>query len=249
MQISQLLVFALAAPAIALPSLAAAPRGHAFQAPKSTDSRSPCPLLNSLANHGYLPRDGRNITVPDLGNAINAALNWSTELGTFPGSRALALLGVSVIDLEDLSDRPTGLEHVASLSRADDSDKILPSRVLRVFEDSSDPKFITPKSLGASRKRLQDASPPLTATVQNVAMGESALLIMMSALNTVPASTDAGVDYANFKGRKDLAYVLLTQHRLPYELGWKPSSRLVALADFVPFSAAVTAAYNAALGA
>jgi hypothetical protein len=28
----------------------------------ANSSRSPCPMLNTLANHGYLPRDGKNIT-------------------------------------------------------------------------------------------------------------------------------------------------------------------------------------------
>jgi hypothetical protein len=32
--------------------------GYEFQAPKSSDSRGPCPGLNLLANYGYLPRDG-----------------------------------------------------------------------------------------------------------------------------------------------------------------------------------------------
>ncbi|KAF7362906.1 Cloroperoxidase [Mycena venus] len=40
------------------------PDPHAFIPAKSTDLRAPCPGLNTLANHGYLPRDGRNITVP-----------------------------------------------------------------------------------------------------------------------------------------------------------------------------------------
>ncbi|EEB95895.1 hypothetical protein MPER_05065, partial [Moniliophthora perniciosa FA553] len=37
---------------------------HQFQAPSETDLRSPCPGLNTLANHGFLPRNGSNITVP-----------------------------------------------------------------------------------------------------------------------------------------------------------------------------------------
>ena len=32
--------------------------GYPYMAPKATDSRGPCPGLNTLANHGYLPRDG-----------------------------------------------------------------------------------------------------------------------------------------------------------------------------------------------
>ncbi|KAA8913359.1 Chloroperoxidase [Sphaerosporella brunnea] len=31
---------------------------HAWQAPGPNDKRGPCPALNSLANHGYLPRNG-----------------------------------------------------------------------------------------------------------------------------------------------------------------------------------------------
>ncbi|KAK6346921.1 hypothetical protein TWF696_007021 [Orbilia brochopaga] len=34
--------------------------------PEITDLRSPCPVVNSLANHGYLPRDGRNVTTDDF---------------------------------------------------------------------------------------------------------------------------------------------------------------------------------------
>ncbi|KAM0355662.1 hypothetical protein ACHAPU_000047 [Fusarium lateritium] len=30
------------------------------------DVRGPCPLINSLANHGYLPRDGRNVHVEEV---------------------------------------------------------------------------------------------------------------------------------------------------------------------------------------
>ncbi|KAF4973781.1 hypothetical protein FZEAL_9228 [Fusarium zealandicum] len=30
------------------------------------DIRGPCPLINSLANHGYLPRDGRNVRVEEI---------------------------------------------------------------------------------------------------------------------------------------------------------------------------------------
>lgn len=38
---------------------------HQYEAPGPNDSRSPCPALNTLANHGYLPRDGKNIR-PDV---------------------------------------------------------------------------------------------------------------------------------------------------------------------------------------
>ena len=38
------------------------------------DLRAPCPGLNALANQGYLPRDGKNITHPRLEAALMEAL-------------------------------------------------------------------------------------------------------------------------------------------------------------------------------
>lgn len=70
------------------------PHNHVWLAPSATDQRSPCPGLNtcacfslrfhffharatlcSLANHGYLPRNGKGITVPDI---MNASIGSST---------------------------------------------------------------------------------------------------------------------------------------------------------------------------
>lgn len=40
---------------------------------KPTDKRSPCPMINCLANHGYIPRDGRNIHAHELYAAVKQA--------------------------------------------------------------------------------------------------------------------------------------------------------------------------------
>ncbi|KAI9258528.1 Chloroperoxidase [Sporodiniella umbellata] len=37
---------------------------------KDSYLRSPCPMLNTLANHGFIPRDGRNIAPTDFFNAL-----------------------------------------------------------------------------------------------------------------------------------------------------------------------------------
>lgn len=43
---------------------------HPYQPPPPGASRGPCPALNTLANHGFLPRDGRNITADQLFEAV-----------------------------------------------------------------------------------------------------------------------------------------------------------------------------------
>lgn len=53
---------------------AAIPAVGQFQAPTSTDIRGPCPGLNALSNHGYLPRDGKNIHVTDIVLAMDKQL-------------------------------------------------------------------------------------------------------------------------------------------------------------------------------
>ncbi|RCI09490.1 hypothetical protein L249_3968 [Ophiocordyceps polyrhachis-furcata BCC 54312] len=46
---------------------------HAFMPPRPDDRRGPCPGLNALANHGYLPRDGVG-TVDDFVRATNEGM-------------------------------------------------------------------------------------------------------------------------------------------------------------------------------
>ncbi|KAK1246486.1 hypothetical protein MKX08_000288 [Trichoderma sp. CBMAI-0020] len=42
------------------------PGFYDWQPPGPEDSRGPCPALNSLANHGFLPHSGKNITAIDI---------------------------------------------------------------------------------------------------------------------------------------------------------------------------------------
>jgi hypothetical protein len=75
--------------------------------------RSPCPALNTLANHGFIPRDGRNITPETLRAAM---------MGVFNVDRARADQLTSglprVLTLAFLS-KHNFIEHDVSLVRAD----------------------------------------------------------------------------------------------------------------------------------
>jgi hypothetical protein len=46
-----------------------------------SDLRSPCPIVNSLANHGYIPRDGRNVSYSEMKAALSQ-LGLSTTIKT-----------------------------------------------------------------------------------------------------------------------------------------------------------------------
>src|SRR5689334_2633593 len=43
---------------------------HEYHPAGAGDLRSPCPVLNALANHGIISRDGRNITASQLKDAL-----------------------------------------------------------------------------------------------------------------------------------------------------------------------------------
>ncbi|KAI5465041.1 Chloroperoxidase [Mariannaea sp. PMI_226] len=72
MRAPTLTLLAFATSSLAFPE----PRGHEYRAAGPFDSRSPCPGLNALANHGYLPRDGKNIDYEKINEAAKAAYKF-----------------------------------------------------------------------------------------------------------------------------------------------------------------------------
>lgn len=72
-------VAALAAGCFA-PSAKAYPKDKEFEfrPPGSDGVRSPCPALNTLANHGYINRDGKDIEIKDLMQAGEDVFSLST---------------------------------------------------------------------------------------------------------------------------------------------------------------------------
>ncbi|KAH9906966.1 hypothetical protein F4778DRAFT_778393 [Xylariomycetidae sp. FL2044] len=54
---------------------------HPFQEPGPTDQRGPCPGLNTLANHGYLPRNGI-ATIGQINAATAKVFNMGDDLAT-----------------------------------------------------------------------------------------------------------------------------------------------------------------------
>ncbi|TVY84120.1 putative sterigmatocystin biosynthesis peroxidase [Lachnellula suecica] len=90
-------------------------------APGPNDLRSPCPLLNSLANHNIIPHDGRNITISILETAFTKYINVGNDVAIGVGGPALLLSPMAnsmSFDLTDI-DKHNAIEHDGSLSRDD----------------------------------------------------------------------------------------------------------------------------------
>lgn len=94
-----------------------------FQAPQPGDLRSPCPALNAAANHGILPRNGRDIDLEMLGAAVRLAYNMTYDAMLVVGEPGLTTSttgNASTFHLSDLAQHePQAVEHDGSLTRED----------------------------------------------------------------------------------------------------------------------------------
>lgn len=117
---------------------------------RGTEGRSPCPALNALANHGYLPRDGKNIGIMQLVSAITSVYNvsYSVAFALATGGMYMCGSGFS-LNLEDLRAH-NSIEHDASMVHRDldETGGTLPSNkpdteLIQAVIDLSDGKKIT----------------------------------------------------------------------------------------------------------
>jgi hypothetical protein len=104
-------------------SLTAAQNFTTWSPPGPGEVRSPCPALNSLANHGFLPHNGKGITIPMLITALNNGVNVGADFATAIRGAGLPsvpgnLLATS-FDLNNSDEHNFSIEHDASLSRED----------------------------------------------------------------------------------------------------------------------------------
>ncbi|KAF8581413.1 Cloroperoxidase [Ramaria rubella] len=95
------------------------PRIGTFQEPQPDHSRGPCPALNTLANHGYLHRDGHKITRKDLLAALRRPDTYNLSLPlamvlVYGGFLMLHDPWKRAISLHDLA-RHNCVEHDASM--------------------------------------------------------------------------------------------------------------------------------------
>jgi len=82
-------------------------------------NRGPCPGLNALANQGYLPRDGKNMTRPQVEQALMTVLHMSkTAASALASSLPPLLRKDGTFDMVDLR-KHNVIEHDASFTRLD----------------------------------------------------------------------------------------------------------------------------------
>jgi len=196
-----------------------------YIAPKEGDSRCACPALNALANHGILPRDGRNIPFKDVTPNIQATYNFAASFCYFASNTAAKILkrdyNKDTFDLAEIS-LHNGIEHDASLTREDTAlapnqasphlpfvDELLASATGK--DEDGNPLFTAADLSRYSSKRRADSrekNPEFTLDASHKAFGSS--------------NTSGLLEI--FGGRVNDLRVILTEERLPD--GWEPRVKM-----------------------
>lgn len=158
--------------------------------------RSPCPALNALANHGYIPRDGKNLTPELLKQQVMEVYNMDEST-----ARTLVRRLPPNLSLADLGEHGF-IEHDASLVHDDANEGNDPSTVNeelaeQLFSLANDEKVITKEALGQHRHnrevQCQRSNPKyeFTAYRQLVSYAEaSALLLGLGDYSTASIPVD-----------------------------------------------------------
>ena len=112
------------------------PAGNIYRLPDSDagDVRGPCPAINTLANHGFINRSGKEVLMTDLITALSAVYDVTEVFLRTPVEGAIAnglttlvsgappdsmIIDDHLLDISDLGRRPGRQEHDASLVRTD----------------------------------------------------------------------------------------------------------------------------------
>ncbi|KAI0300583.1 Chloroperoxidase [Multifurca ochricompacta] len=182
------------------------------------DVRSPCPALNTLANHGYLPRDGKQLTPAIMIQALQEGYGLSTPLAYLLVYGGTALLGqAGAFGLDDLA-RHNRIEHDASLVHNDTPDRdeyapISPDAKLvgEFLHRAEDGQIMTVEDVARARVERESQCPVLNGLHAEIARGEMAIALgLFSQTN----SDQQGIPL-------DMLRIWLSEERLPD--GWKPT--------------------------
>jgi hypothetical protein len=180
-------------------------------------------MLNSLANHGFLPHSGKSITANRTVCALSAALNISQSLGQFLFDFAVSTNPVAnstTFDLDHLG-RHNVLEHDASLSRADFA--LSPTHDALSFNASvfaettsywGDETITLAEAAAARVGRVVTSNTTnpdfsLSDLGDSFSIGETAAYLIFFATDLAAGTAD-----------RSLVEFLFENEKLPFELGW-----------------------------
>lgn len=213
-----------------------------FQAPVPGDSRSPCPGLNSLANHGILPRDGKNIDMATLKAAAFRGFSLDEAATEAVGGVALQASttgDATTFNLADLAQHsPQIIEHDGSMTREDAhfGNNLVFSQAAydRTLANWGTAEILD-YALAASERNARFAYGVANNPVFNATFANSGSLLELCLIMSAFGSVTEG------NGNLTLIKYMFENERLPFELGWVPPTTNITATTVQAMAAAVAA--------
>lgn len=207
------------------------------------DFRGPCPMMNTLANHGFLPRDGRNITLENAVSALHDGLNFNKSVATIMWQQAVIANpepNATFFTLDHLN-RHNVLEHDASLSRSDayfGNNHVFNATIFASSTAFWTDEILTPQQIANSKIFRQVES---RAFNPNYTFGDH---VEPFSLGEMAAPFLIFGDIENAKTNKSLVTFFFENEKLPTELGWVKQANEINLEDVMRMSEIIANATN-----
>ncbi|KAI5919028.1 Chloroperoxidase [Camillea tinctor] len=196
------------------------------------DFRGPCPMMNTLANHGFLPHDGKGLTKEVVVKGLKDGLNFNETLGGIMFDQAIIANpepNATFFTLDNLN-RHNVLEHDASMSRSDaffGNNHIFnqtifdTTKVYWTDETLSAEMLANGKLFRQIESRSTNPEYTFTATTEAFSLGEVAAPII------VFGEIEGGTVNRSF------VEYFFQNERLPAELGWVKKSSPVTIDQII----------------
>jgi hypothetical protein len=218
--------------------------------------RSPCPVLNALANHHILPHDGRGITKEKAVQAITTALNVDFQIAVFLVGTAIKEFekdqqrkDIQTFSLDELNKHGL-IEHDVSLSRNDAAlgdnhtfDPTIFNTFINNFGDATETSFASASAARYSRvvaaryeHELENKGFMYALKQYVLSYGETGLLL---AVLGDPKEGKVPLEYLKVLFRKwflnclegSKLTAIIGEERLPYNEGWRPIDTAIKQSD------------------
>ncbi|OWZ08136.1 Chloroperoxidase [Phytophthora megakarya] len=177
------------------------PRGSQVSGFKDSNAmyhRSPCPALNVLANHGYLPRDGKEVTPQVLQQALVNVYNLDTSLAEFLVSTLPVQFSLADLGVHNYVEHDASLVHDDSWTGGDPS-SVNTTLATSLLSRANKDQHLTKMTLAAYRREREafsaantpDFEETFTAQRELTSYSEAAvLLLVMGEYSTTSVSAD-----------------------------------------------------------
>ncbi|KAI4119412.1 MAG: hypothetical protein LQ345_000658 [Seirophora villosa] len=182
--------------------------------------RPPCPGLNALANHGYLPRNGRNISLEQFITGITEGYNYDTNFTIFAVDvyQNFTTTGFNnTLNLNDLEHHAANLRNDLYFGDNHSFNKTIWDTVAAHFQNDA----ISISDAAKARKdrfaAAKAVNPEFTPSILS-SLGETALFLR----------TMQGQDKET---KTEYVKILFREERIPFNEGYKRSNVTITNED------------------